>query len=70
MSFTNELILEEIKKFGINNIIDNIDIEKIEDITIKCIARTIQQSKEILLERLEEYVQDEKNNNPDFKMNG
>lgn len=59
MPISNKALLTDIKLFGLDTVINNIDPEQIEDLTIKIICRTIKGSKDILINTLEEYTQED-----------
>lgn len=59
MQISNKTLLNDIQAHGMDVVINNVDIEQIEDLTIKIICRTIQESKNILQTTLEEFVAEE-----------
>jgi hypothetical protein len=56
MKLDNKYLHDMVENFGVNHLIDNVKPEDIEEHDIVVILRTIQTSKEILIERLVEYA--------------
>jgi hypothetical protein len=64
MPSKHKKFLSDIKKFGIDEVVDTLNPDDIENITIKCIVRTIKESKTILVETLEELIKKEQEEAP------
>lgn len=56
MKLDNKYLHEMVENFGVNHLIDKISPDNVDEHDIMVILRTIQTSKEILVERLTEYA--------------
>lgn len=70
MLISNKDIFTNIENIGIDAVINSIDPEQVNEHAVKVILRTIQQSKQILINTLEELISDENKKENSEQING